>query len=107
MRILPAIALIVAAALAPAAQTAAPAQTPALTPPLKAVKKTAAKKAPKRPPVPRSAVSAATRSEAHEGVIEKVSKGAELPVENAAALVPFFEQLYRQQHGELSGPLRA
>ena len=30
-----------------------------------------------------------------------------LPVENAAALVPFFEQLYRQQHGELTGPLRA
>jgi len=105
MRILPAIALIVAVALTAAAQTATP--KPAPTPPKKFVRKVAVKKAPKRPPAPRSAVSAATRAEAHEGVIEKVSKGAELPVENAAALVPFFEQLYRQQHGELTGPLRA
>jgi len=96
MRILPAIALTVAVALTAAAQTA--------TPPKKVAKKVAAKKPPKRPI---STVSAATRAEAHEGVIEKVSKGADLPVENAAALVPFFEQLYRQQHGELTGPLRA
>ena len=40
-------------------------------------------------------------------MVEKVFRGAQLPVENAAALVPFFEQLYRQQHGELTGPLRA
>ncbi len=100
MRILPAIALTVAVALAAAAQTA----TPTPTPPKKLVKKVAAKKPPKRPV---STVSAATRAEAHEGVLEKVSKGAELPVENAAALVPFFEQLYRQQHGELTGPLSA
>ena len=99
MRILPAIALTVAVALAAAAQTA--------TPPKKFIKKVSVKKPAKRPPAPRSAVSAATRAEAQEGVIEKVSKGAELPVENAAALVPFFEQLYRQQHGELTGPLRA
>jgi len=103
MRILPAIALIVAVAFTAAAQTA----TPTPTSPKKFVKKVAVKRPPRRPPVPRSAVSAATRAEAHEGVIEKVSKGAELPVENAAALVPFFEQLYRQQHGELTGPLRA
>jgi len=103
MRILPAIALTVAVALTATAQPAKP--TP--TPPRKFVKKVAVKKQPKRPPAPRSTVSAATRAEAHEGVIEKVSKGAELPVENAAALVPFFEQLYRQQHGELTGPLRA
>jgi lysophospholipase L1-like esterase len=99
MRILPALALTVAVALAAPAQNA---KTPK-----KFVKKVAAKKPPKRPAAPRSTVSAATRAEAHEGVVEKVSKGAELPVENAAALVPFFEQLYRQQHGELSGPLRA
>jgi lysophospholipase L1-like esterase len=103
MRVLPAVALTVAMALAAGAQTA----TPAPTAPKKFVKKVAAKKPPKRPPSPRSTVSAATRAEAHEGVVEKVSKGAELPVENAAALVPFFEQLYRQQHGELTGPLRA
>lgn len=103
MRILPAIALTVALALAAAAQSTKP--TP--TAPKKFVKKVAAKRPPKRPPAARSTVSAATRAEAHEGVIEKVSKGAMLPVENAAALVPFFEQLYRQQHGELTGPLRA
>jgi len=101
MRILPAIALTVAVALAATAQTAKPAPTR----PKKFIKKVASKKSPRRPPAPRSIVSAATRAEAHEGVIEKVSKGAALPVENAAALVPFFEQLYRQQHGELTGPL--
>ena len=37
---------------------------------------------------------------------EKVANGAEIPVENAAALVPFFEQLYRHQNGEMPGPLR-
>nr|MDP9114801.1 hypothetical protein [Acidobacteriota bacterium] len=99
MRILPAIALSVAAALAAAAQTA--------TPPRTFIKTVASKKVPKRRAAPRSTASAATRAEAHEGVVEKVSKGAQLPVENAAALVPFFEQLYRQQHGELTGPLRA
>ena len=56
---------------------------------------------PKGPPV-----SARTRAEAHEGVFQKVAQGADVPVENAAALVPFFEQLYRHQLGELSGPLR-
>ena len=105
MRILPAIALTFAVALTAAAQTSTP--KPAPTPAKKFAKKVAVKKTSKRPPAPRPAVSAATRAEAHEGVIEKVSKGAELPVENAAALVPFFEQLYRQQHGELTGPLSA
>ncbi|HSR07228.1 MAG TPA: hypothetical protein VLM42_08770, partial [Bryobacteraceae bacterium] len=84
MRILPAVALTVAVALMAAAQTAKPAPTH----PKKFIKKVAAKKSPRRPPAPRSTVSAATRAEAHEGVIEKVSKGAALPVENAAALVP-------------------
>jgi lysophospholipase L1-like esterase len=51
-------------------------------------------------------VSAQTRAEANEGVFQKVANGADLPVENAAALVPFFEQLYRHQQGEMSGPLR-
>jgi hypothetical protein len=110
MRILAALALTVAVALTAAAQTTTPKPSPthSATPPKKFIKKVAAKKPPKRAPAPpRPAISAATRAEAHEGVIEKVSKGAELPVENAAALVPFFEQLYRQQHGELTGPLRA
>ena len=34
------------------------------------------------------------------------SVAAQLPVTSAGALVPFFEQLYRHQRGELSGPVR-
>jgi len=56
---------------------------------------------PKGPPV-----SPKNRAEAHEGVYTKVSRGADLPVENAAALVPFFELLYRHQKGEIPGPVR-
>jgi lysophospholipase L1-like esterase len=52
------------------------------------------------------AVSAATRAEAHEGVEQKITRGAGIPVENASALIPFFEQLYRHQQGELPGLLR-
>lgn len=63
--------------------------------------------APVRSRVPKSPpVSAATRAEAVEGVGEKVADGARIPVENPAALVPFFEQLYRHQSGELAGPLK-
>lgn len=63
--------------------------------------------APARSRVPKGpAVSSATRAEASQGVSEKVANGASIPVENPAALVPFFEQLYRHQNGELSGPLR-
>ncbi len=56
---------------------------------------------PKGPPV-----SAKTRAEAHDGVFQKVANSANTPVENAAALIPFFEQLYRHQQGEMPGPLR-
>jgi hypothetical protein len=45
------------------------------------------------------------RAQAHEAVLENVSNAAEIPVENAAALIPFFEQLYRHQAGEMTGPL--
>ena len=125
MRILPAIAVTVAMALTGSAQittTAPSTEQSAKTSTKKRVKKpvtktsatkksvatTAVKKStPRRAATPRTSVSAATRTEAHEGVVEKVLRGAQLPVENAAALVPFFEQLYRQQHGELTGPLRA
>ena len=51
-------------------------------------------------------VSPATRAEAAQGVSEKIATGANIPVENPAALVPFFEQLYRHQNGELAGPLK-
>lgn len=56
---------------------------------------------PKSPPVP-----AKVRAAAHDGVFEKVASGADIPVENASALVPFFELLYRHQKGEIPGPVR-
>ncbi len=75
--------------------------------PLKVPVKTTAKKAAStthRAATPR--FSAATRMEANQGVFQKVSNGAEIPVENAGTLIPFFEQLYRHQKGEMPGPLR-
>ena len=51
-------------------------------------------------------VSAAARAEAHDIIFKNVAEGADIPVENAAALIPFFEQLYRHQKGEIKGPLR-
>src|SRR5579862_2082980 len=122
MRILPVMAVtfgmaLIAAAQTTPADTAKPAKPPVKKRTRKAAVKTTVKKSavvktvkqptPRRTATPRASVSAATRAEAHEGVVEKVLRGAQLPVENAAALVPFFEQLYRQQHGELTGPLRA
>jgi lysophospholipase L1-like esterase len=56
---------------------------------------------PKGPPV-----SPKLRAEAHDGVYTKVATGADIPVENSAALVPFFELLYRHQKGEIPGPVR-
>ncbi|HVP00184.1 MAG TPA: GDSL-type esterase/lipase family protein [Bryobacteraceae bacterium] len=50
--------------------------------------------------------SPATRMEASQGVFQKVANGAEIPVQNAGTLIPFFEQLYRHQKGEMPGPLR-
>ncbi|MEO8100846.1 MAG: GDSL-type esterase/lipase family protein [Acidobacteriota bacterium] len=41
-----------------------------------------------------------------EFVARSLAAGAAIPVENPAALVPFFEQLYRHQRGELPGPVR-
>lgn len=55
-----------------------------------------------RPPV----ISAKARSEGHDFVFQNVASGAGIPVERAAALIPFFEQLYRHQKGETSGPIR-
>jgi lysophospholipase L1-like esterase len=46
------------------------------------------------------------RAQAHDVVFENVANGADLPVENPAALIPFFEQLYRHQQGEMPGPVR-
>jgi hypothetical protein len=54
---------------------------------------------------PKTVVTAKARAAAHDFVYETVADGADIPVENAAALIPFFEQLYRHQRGELAGPL--
>jgi lysophospholipase L1-like esterase len=83
-------------------------------------KTVAAKKAPAKTPVKKVTtavhrrvtalrvpkVSATTRLEANQGVFQKVSTGATLPIENAGTLIPFFEQLYRHQKGDIPGPLR-
>jgi lysophospholipase L1-like esterase len=68
--------------------------------------KTAAKKVVAAPKKAITAlVTAKTRAAAHDFVYETVADGADIPVENVAALIPFFEQLYRHQRGELAGPL--
>lgn len=78
----------------------------------KAVPKAPAPQASQGPAPPRRATARAIpantkrRAEAHEAVYEHVATGADLPVENAAALIPFFEQLFRHQQGEMPGPLR-
>lgn len=65
-----------------------------------APKKTApAKKAVKAKPAP-------PKVNAAEFVTRSLQDGLAIPVDNPAALVPFFEQLYRHQKGELPGPVR-
>ena len=46
------------------------------------------------------------RNAAHDAVFQNVAGAASIPVENIGAMIPFFEQLYRHQKGEMSGPLR-
>lgn len=67
--------------------------------------KSSAKKAPAKAKPKPAPVSAKNRAEAHDYVFQTVADSADIPVENAAALIPFFEQLYRHQRGELAGPL--
>ena len=50
--------------------------------------------------------AAQLRADSHDAVLKTVADTAEIPIENAAGLVPFFEQLYRQQKGEREGPIR-
>jgi lysophospholipase L1-like esterase len=72
-----------------------------------AAKKTTAKKTTARKVASkRVVVSAKVRATAHDVVLKDVANAADIPVENAAALIPFFEQLYRHQEGEIPGPLR-
>jgi lysophospholipase L1-like esterase len=86
----------------PAPKTVAAKKTPVKTAAKKVAttvrRRVAAPRAPK--------VSASVRMEANEGVFQKVSTGATIPIENAGTLIPFFEQLYRHQKGDIPGPLR-
>src|SRR5947208_16503741 len=68
-----------------------------------AKKKTTAKKksrVPKAPPV-----SAKARATANDDVTGWIDRTAGMPIENPAAMVPFFEQLRRLKSGESTGPL--
>jgi lysophospholipase L1-like esterase len=63
-------------------------------------KKKSAKRVPKAPPV-----SAQARAEASEEVTGMLASTADIPIENPAAMVPFFEQLRRTKSGEADGTL--
>lgn len=73
-----------------------------------AASKTASKTNPGRTAKPGQKAPAAVKPRvlAHDAVYEHVASGAEIPVENPAALIPFFEQLYRHQEGQTPGPVR-
>ncbi len=63
-------------------------------------KKKKKRSVPKPPPV-----SAAARAHASEDVTDMLDRTAGIPIENPAAMVPFFEQLRRAAKGESTGPL--
>jgi lysophospholipase L1-like esterase len=46
------------------------------------------------------------RTSAFEVVQHNISSEQGLPIENAAALIPFYERLYRHQAGQWNGPVR-
>jgi lysophospholipase L1-like esterase len=57
-----------------------------------------------RPKAP--AVSAKTRADANRQVLDYLARALEYPPENPAALVPFFERVYRLERGEAAEPVR-
>ncbi len=75
--------------------------TPSSAKKKKKKKKTVAKRAAPKPPL----VSAAVRTQATEDVSGMIERTAGMPIENPAAMVPFFEQLRRSKSGEADGPL--
>jgi lysophospholipase L1-like esterase len=85
------------------APVAAPKKLAAAKPAAPAVARRTVQPAPKAKAIP---VAAKVRAQAHDAVFEKVASGVDIPVENPAALIPFFEQLYRHQQGEMPGPVR-
>lgn len=54
----------------------------------------------------KTVAKAAPSIKAEDYVAQSLQQGLSIPVDNPAALVPFFEQLYRHQQGELPGPVR-
>ncbi len=72
-----------------------------------AKKKTKKRKTPRRK-VPRATVRVSPQArEAARGRVEGMTEpSSSMAIENPAALVPFFEQLYRHQIGEANAPLR-
>jgi len=68
-------------------------------------KKTTPRKTTRRRPAT-VRVSPKVRQTALEHVTAYLERAADAPIENPAALVPFFEQLHRLQAGELTAPLR-
>jgi lysophospholipase L1-like esterase len=91
------VAALFAALLLPAAQKkSAPAR-----------KSTAKKSAPANAAAPAKAKAAPPpKIKPDEFVAQSLLQGLAIPIDNPAALVPFFEQLYRHQKGELPGPVR-
>lgn len=89
-----AVLLLLAAPCFLLSQTAAPSSAK------KKKKKKTARRIPKAPPV-----SAQARTEASEEVAGMLDRTAGIPIENPAAMVPFFEQLRRTRSGEAAGPL--
>lgn len=87
-------AAMFAALFAPEAQSQAKTKA---APAKKSAPKMKAKAAPK---------AAAPKVAPGEFVTRSLERGLSIPVDNPAALVPFFEQLYRHQRGELPGPVR-
>lgn len=85
---------------APAARK--PLSTPVKAKPAAARKPSAAATAAVR----RSAAAAAAREKAIIAITERISEPSSEYLEQTAALIPFFEQLYRQEHQLAQGPVR-
>ena len=105
--ILPGI-LLLALAVRPQSKPVAPSKSSSKKTTAKNNKKTTAKKTTttkrRRPAAP--VVTAKARQAATDSLEAHLERAALVPIENAAALIPFFEQLHRHQNGLATSPLR-
>ncbi len=101
------IAALFAALLVPGAHPQASRAKKSAPAKAKASKAKAKTKAKSKAKAKVAAVPKAAKLNAQEFVTRSLEAGVAIPVDNPAALVPFFEQLYRHQRGELPGPVRA